>query len=65
MKVELNDGNDQLIASSLTIPIRVDGGNGDKVIQTGSGWDTVIVGNGNNSIFTGGGSRPMPMSFMR
>jgi Ca2+-binding RTX toxin-like protein len=56
VQIELSNGNDKLNASSLKIPIHVAGGDGDKVIQTGSDWDTVIVGNGNNSIFTGGGN---------
>jgi len=56
VRVDLGSGDDRLKAPTLTIPLWVTGGDGDKSVQTGAGRDLVILGNDNNTIVTGGGN---------
>jgi uncharacterized delta-60 repeat protein len=42
IEIDLGPGNDRLDATALRLPVRVVGGAGDDVIQTGSGADTIF-----------------------
>lgn len=54
--VDLQGGNDSVLATDASLMFTVSGGDGNDTISTGSAGDSISGGEGDDSITTGGGS---------